>query len=332
MANHWMEVAMKTPGLRVVGLTDIRRPAAEAMAKKHGLPESVVFDTLTEALDRAKPQAVFDVTVPAAHERVTVEALRAGAHVLGEKPLADSLDKARRMIAAAHEAGRIYAVIQNRRYEPNIQRVARTLRGGALGAVEEIHADFFIGAHFGGFRDEMDDPLIVDMAIHTFDAARYIGAADPVSVYCHSFNPPRSWYKGHASALAVFEMRGPGGEPIVFSYRGSWCAEGPSTSWNSAWRIVGARGTLLWDGEGNVEARAIKPGGKHAFQSEVSGVEIPGVTVEHPGHAGLIREFLDCIRTGETPQTVCDDNVKSLAMVLAAVESRKRGEKVKVEW
>ncbi len=332
MAQTWMESAAKTPGLKIVGLTDLNRSAAEKYAEKYHLEPSVVFNSLTDALKAAKPDVVFDVTIPAAHESVTIEALRAGVHVLGEKPLSDSLEKARRMVATARASGRIYAVIQNRRYEPNIQRVARTLRSEAIGAVEEVHADFFIGAHFGGFRDAMDDPLIVDMAIHTFDAARYIAAADPVSVYCHSFSASRSWYRGDASAVVIFEMKGPHGEPIVFSYRGSWCSEGQPTSWNSSWRVVGRRGTLLWDGEAGIKASAIKEGGKHGFHSEMSDVEIPNVTVEHLGHTGLIREFVECVRTGSRPQTHCEDNIKSLAMVLAAVESRKCGKKVKVEW
>lgn len=332
MAHAWMDAALKTPGLRIVGLADLNKPTAVALAEKFKQPPEAIFHSLADALQATKPDAVFDVTIPAAHEAVTIEALRGGAHVLGEKPLSDSLDKARRMIAVAHETGRTYAVIQNRRYEPNIQRVAKTLRGGAIGEIEELHADFFIGAHFGGFRDAMDDPLIVDMAIHTFDAARYIAAADPVSVYCHSFGPPRSWYRGHASAIAVFEMKGPGGEPIVFSYRGSWCAEGQMTSWNSSWRAIGRRGSLLWDGDAGIKASAVKADGKHGFHSEMAGVEIASATVEHTGHAGLIREFTDCIRTGKRPQTICDDNVKSLAMVLAAVESRKCGKKVDVEW
>jgi predicted dehydrogenase len=314
--------------MTLVGLVDVNRAAAEAMADKKGLPREVVFDSLAQAIERAKPDAVFDVTVPAAHEGVTVEALRAGCHVLGEKPLSDALDKAQRMVSTAKQASRIYAVIQNRRYEPNIQRVRKVIESGAIGDIEELHADFFIGAHFGGFRDEMDFPLILDMAIHTYDAARYISGADPVSVYAHSFNPKRSWYKGDASAIVVFEMT----NDVVFSYRGSWCAEGLHTSWNSDWRAVCRKGTLKWNGEAEIKAMAVKEGGKHAFHSEMAEVAIPEVTVEHQGHAGLIREFVECVRIGRRPQTHCEDNIKSLAMVLAAVESARSGKKVPVKW
>lgn len=333
MAGHWVDVSLKTPGLKLAGLVDLNRAAAEKLAERFHLPRQIVFDTLAQAIQSTRPHAVFDVTVPAAHAGVTIEALGAGCHVLGEKPLSDSMASARRMLEAAQHAGKLYAVIQNRRYEPNIQRVRRTLASGALGPVEEIHSDFFIGAHFGGFRDQMDYPLILDMAIHTFDAARYIGAADPVSVYCHSFNPKRSWYQGDASAVVVFEMRDvQSGEAILYSYRGSWCAEGLPTSWNSSWRVVGRRGTLRWNGEAEIQATAVKEGGQHAFHREMAEVPIEEVSVEHPGHAGLIREFVECVRTGGTPQTIATDNIRSLAMVFAAIESARSGRKVDVKW
>jgi predicted dehydrogenase len=63
-------------------------------------------------------------------------------------------------------------------------------------------------------------------------------------------------------------------------------------------------------------------------------VDVP-VTVEpleHKGHEGLIHEFVQCVRTGSRPETSCQDNIKSLAMVLAAVESVKKGRRVPVRW
>ena len=38
------------------------------------------------------------------------------------------------------------------------------------------------------------------------------------------------------------------GDGVIFNYRGSWCADGARTSWEAAWRIVGERGSLVWDG------------------------------------------------------------------------------------
>ena len=95
-------------------------------------------------------------------------------HLLTEKPLADSPDNARAIVEAARRAGRIHAVVQNRRYVANVRRIRRFLDSGAIGAPTSIHADFFVAPHFGGFREEMRHVLLLDMAIHTFDAARYM--------------------------------------------------------------------------------------------------------------------------------------------------------------
>lgn len=339
MANAWVKIAKAAPQTQIVGLVDMRREAAEAMAAKYDLPPTIVFDTLKQAITATQPDAVFDVTIPAAHHKVTIEALRAGCHVLGEKPMSDTLATARRMVAEAKKAGKLYAVTQTRRPNHSMATIQSFLKSGEIGRVEEAHCDFYIGAHFGGFRDEMDDVLLLDMAIHTFDQARMLTGADPVAVYCHSFNPKRSWYKGDACAVAIFEMQTPtpGKGDVVFTYRGSWCAEGLNSSWESNWRILASRGTLLWDGFADIRAQRVKKDGKPGFISELENVPVEKVTLDYQGHEYLIRDFLECVRAGgrrtrNKRMCPCDDNIKSLAMVLAAVKSAKSGKREKIVW
>lgn len=326
MSNAWLRAVTGMDEARVVGLVDLNRDNALHRAEQYDLGASVVFPSLADALASTKADIVFDVTIPDAHDAVTIEALRSGCHVLGEKPMSVDMARARNMVAEAEKAGRLYAVIQNRRYEPNIQAVRRLVTSAAVGKPQEIHSDFFLGPHFGGFRDEMPHPLLVDMAIHTFDQARHIGGVDPVAVYCHAFNPARSWYKGDASAIAIFEMSG----GLTYCYRGSWCAEGINTSWNSRWHIVTDRGAITWDGEAEIDAAYTKVNDEQ--KRETVHVDVPREEVEHLGHAGLIREFVGCVRNGGTPQTICTDNIKSLAMVIAAVKSAETGQRVNVEW
>jgi predicted dehydrogenase len=162
------------------------------------------------------------------------------------------------------------------------------------------------------------------MAIHTFDAARYLSGADPVAVYCEEFNPPWSWYRGAASATAIFEMSG----GLRYTYRGSWCAEGRITSWESEWRAVGPNGTATWDGHNPPVAEVVaKRGG---FISEVEPRSEPVAEIA-PGIAGSLRDFLGALETGATPMGECHDNIKSLAMVFAAIESAATGRRVKIE-
>ncbi|TIX07061.1 MAG: gfo/Idh/MocA family oxidoreductase, partial [Mesorhizobium sp.] len=133
-----------------------------------------------------------------------------------------------------------------------------------------IHADFFVAPHFGGFREEMAHVLLLDMAIHTFDAARYMAAGKPASVYCQEWEPASSWYRQGSSASAVFDFGG----GKVFTYAGSWCADGFRTSWEGSWRIVAERGSLLWDGFDGLKAEAVIPGRDGLFD-KIQPIEVP---------------------------------------------------------
>jgi predicted dehydrogenase len=326
ISRAWLDAVRDIPGLTMTGFVDINAEAARTRAAEYDWAEAAVGAELEPVLVQTRPDIVFDCAVPEAHLPVTLAALAHGCHVLGEKPLAASMAEARRMIAAAEASGRFFAVMQNRRYDANIRRLAAFLRSGAIGAITTVNADFYIGAHFGGFRDVMPHVLLLDMAIHTFDAARLIADADPLAVYCHEWNPAGSWYAQDASAVAIFEMS----KEVVFTYRGSWCAEGLRTTWEGDWRIVGTEGSVRWDGADGFQAEIVAERG--AFFSTVRGVDIPPLPTDARigGHAGAIREFVDCVRTGATPETIAADNIKSLAMVFGAIESATRRARVEL--
>ena len=257
MGQSWANNLKDCEQVETVGWVDIRPGAAQAAADKLQLSGLHAGDDLGKALAQTRPDFVVDVTIPEAHHAVTLQALAAGVPVLGEKPMADSMEHAREMVAASEKAGKLYMVSQSRRYDARIHAY-RKLILEQTGAPGILNSDFYIGAHFGGFRDEMESPLVLDMAIHTFDAARYLCGLDPVSVYCEEFNPPWSWYKGDVCATAIFEMAG----GLRYTYRGSWCAEGRPTSWESEWRAVGPKGTATWDGTGGPIAQVVaKTGG-----------------------------------------------------------------------
>ena len=324
----WLTSLPGVAELELVGLVDIRQEAAEKRKVEYGLRGAAVGTDLARMLDRVKPDVVFDCTVPEAHRDVVLCALGHGCHGLGEKPMADTLEHALEMVEAARASRRSYAVIQNRRYDRRIRRLRAFLRSGAVGGVTTLSSDFYIGAHFGGFRDRMRHVLVLDMAIHTFDAARFISGSDPVSVYCKEWNPAGSWYDHDASAACIFEMTG----GVVYVYRGSWCSEGLNTSWECDWRVIGRTGSVLWDGADGFRAEGVARSG--GFRSELRSIEVPELSEpgKEGGHAGLIADFVRCIRSGETPETSCEDNIKSVAMVFAAIESSEGGRSVAVRF
>lgn len=168
--------------------------------------------------------------------------------------------------------------------------------------------------------------LLLDMAIHTFDAARFMAGRAPRSVIAHETNPPGSWYAAGAAATAIFELE----DGITFSYRGSWCAEGLPTSWEGAWRLTGTRGSLVWDGHDTMRAETIN--GEEGFFRPVAEVEVPPLTDDSKadGLKSVLAEFLAAVRGGPEPETVGRDIILSLAMVLGAIESVETGCRVEI--
>jgi len=304
LGPFWVRELVESPDTEIVAWVDLDAARVRAAARAAGLDGLPTGDALGRILAEHRPDFVVNVTAPGAHHPVTLAALAHGAAVLSEKPMATSLAEARDMVSASEDAGRLLMVSQNRRYMPELQAFRETVEG--LGDLSSIGCEFFRHHEEDAaeFLLGFPQPLLLDMAIHLFDAARAITGADPVSVYCESYNPPWSWYAGPAAAVAVFEMtRG-----LRFSFTGNWAAPGNDTSWTGAWRAVGEHGTATWDGE---EAEARPPD-------------------RFLGLASALADFVDALRTGSVPPGECHDNLRSLAMCHAAVESAALGAPVPV--
>jgi predicted dehydrogenase len=330
MAKGWLRAVTDHPALaddiRLVGLVDLDLATAEKLAAEFNLTDVRCGTDLAAVLAETEAELLFDIVVPPARMNVVRIGLERGCHVLSEKPMATSIAQADEMIALAEKAGRIHAIVQNRRYIPGVRRLRAFVESGAIGELTGIHCDFFIGAHFGGFREEMDNVLLLDMAIHTFDAARFVSAKVPEAVYCHETNPKGSWYRHGASAFAIFEMS----DAVTFTYRGSWCAEGANTSWESRWRITGTKGTALWDGADGFDAHRVAA--DEGFLREQEEISVPDAAdaSETEGHASVLAAFLKAVDTGVKPETSGEDNINSLAMVFAAIESAKTRQRVTI--
>jgi predicted dehydrogenase len=328
MSRVWLQSAAELPGLEIVGLADIDIERARARAAEFALPDAFATNEIDSLLARCRPDALFDVVPPSERHRVVSTGLAAGCHVLSEKPMAQTIAEARDLVAKAAAAKRLHAVVQNRRYLPAVRRIARSLRGGIVGDVTSVHADFFLAPHFGGFREDMDHILLPDMAIHGFDAMRCMTGFAAKGVYCREWNPPRSWYRNGSSASAIFDLEG----GAVFDYRGSWCAQGQRTSWECAWRFVGARGTLVWDEADSLSAEVAGDGRDCLFDNVVA-VPISQLdpTDRADGHIGVLSDFVAAIAAGKEPETVGHDNIRSLAMALGAIEGAQAWRHVEIK-
>ena len=316
-AGFWMAPLRRRTA--VVGLVEADDERARRGLERFEL-DCPGFSSLDEALAATAPEVVVNATPVEHHRRVIETALAAGCHVMTEKPLAPTFPDAAALVQAARDADRSLAVMQNRRHHPAIRRLRQGALDGAIGRPMALAADMWMAPrHLPGHPlDGQRHPLLLDMAVHTFDQARFLSGAEAVRVVCHEFTAPHTWYAGPAAAIATFEMQ----DGVVFSYRGNWISEGFRTSYDAAWRISGADGTAIWDSFGApaCEVAVGPPPERGMGEVERTTWEVPEPR-DRTGHAAAIDELLDALEAGRPSETDAAENLGTLAMVFAAIRS-----------
>ena len=319
----WAQVIQSSPHAELAAIVDLDESARHDVAEGLGLARSRTAASLSEALESVQADSVLVVVPPPVHEAVAVEALEAGLHCLIEKPLADSLEAAQRIVGAAEAAGRIAMTSQNYRFKRAPRTARRLIDEGWLGELELVRIDFQKDPPFDGFRLEMEEPLITDMAVHHLDQIRSVTGLEPEWLRARSWNP--SWSRFAGNACAQIELEAAGGARIVYS--GSWVSHGRHSTWDGDWDIQGSRGGLSWR-DNRLEIR---------FASLFDTVFMPGATeragimeveldpVPYEERAGVLAELAAAIDDGRQPESNAGDNLRSLALVLGAAESAAAG-------
>ena len=318
MGTTWVNILKSHADIDVIGVVDVNARACARLVNYVDLhvPQ---FTNFEQALNELDPDVVLDTSVPETRRHIAGTALEAGCHVLSEKPLACTVDEAHELVDLAQKTGKIHAVMQNRRYLAGSQQCRDLIQSNTIGKLGMVCADFFLGAHFEGFRLDMDNVLLLDMAIHTFDQARFMMGLDCETAFCRDFNLPGSWFRGSASAVCLFEMEG----GVQFCYRGSWTSEGANTPWESVWRFIGEKGTVIWDGHNPPYAEVVDS--NEGFMRKTTRLHSHLIWRGPSAHAGCLDAMVHALNVGDLPMTHSSDNAKSLGMVFAAIESAKSG-------
>lgn len=325
----WVQVLLDSPHWELAALVDLDAGILDKAAEQYGIDRSLCFGTLKEAVAAVAADAALIVVPPKFHAPVAIEAMENGLDCIVEKPLAETIEDARLVTEAATRLGRKLMVSQNYRFKRGPQTVKSLLRKDLIGEPGIVYIHFQKAPQFTGFRTEMDEPLIVDMAIHHFDQIRGILGLNPVKVTAQSWNPGWSWFQGNAAASVLFEME----NGAIVSYTGSWVSRGWETTWDGDWRIQGDGGEIHWANNvvtvkpHDIFKSVFLPGAleKEGFMH----AELIGMEVEE--RLGSLFEFYNAIVENRQPETSGEDNLISMAMVIGATLSAKTGRTVTMD-
>jgi len=134
IAEFHLQALQRIPGVEVVGICDLDRAKAEALAGRFNVP---VADSLA-ALRAAGAEVIHVVTPPHTHAAVASEALRAGCHVFVEKPLATDADDCVKLRDLAKAQGREVCVCHSLLWDPQVKSALEAVRAGKLGDVVAV--------------------------------------------------------------------------------------------------------------------------------------------------------------------------------------------------
>ncbi len=173
--------ARQVPDVQVVAVAARDKNKADAFARKHGIPRALdSYDALVHDPD---VDAVYNPLPNSLHYEWTVRALRAGKHVLCEKPLASNAREAEEMARVAEETGRVLMEAFHYRYHPLARRIQEIIDGGEIGAVRELHAEFFIPLFMRPrdirFRYDLAGGALMDTGCYCVNFLRWLGKSEP---------------------------------------------------------------------------------------------------------------------------------------------------------
>ena len=250
-------------GCRLVAACDVDRPRAEAFAVKFGIPG--VFTGVDALLKGAEFDAASVVTPDAQHAPAALRCLRAGKHVLCEKPLATSLREALRMVAAARRAGTVNMVNLSYRNWAALEGVADAVRRGEIGELRHVEASYLQGwllsSTWGDWRKTPallwrlstrhgSRGVLGDLGVHLVDLATY--PAGPISrVHCRL----KAYAKARGGRVGGYVLDANDSAVMVAEFANGAIGTLHTTRWCGGHenhlflRIAGSKGTVEMDSE-----------------------------------------------------------------------------------
>ena len=314
----WTPNVVEFPGIELVALVDSNERALEDANEVGGLPEERLFTGLEDALSAVPADVLLCVTPPSMHRAHTTAAMEAGLDVIVEKPLALTMEDAQAIVQTAEKTGRLVAVSQNYRFRHPAWTLRREVQAGAVGQIGQIRLDFYKGWYFdsSNFRKQMDDVLLLDMAVHHFDMLRFITGLEAIGVHGDSWNPPWSENAGDSSLNLTFTLN----NGARFVYSASWVAQGDFADWNGNWLIDGDRGSLQLLHDEVFYREAVG----HYQTKEPVPVRPSAPPLQNMAY--VLADMMAARQEGRQPAVSVADNVRSLGMALAAQEAVRTGD------
>jgi predicted dehydrogenase len=312
--------------IEVVAAVDINPDVFVHAQEGLGLPAERCYTDLNLALDDNPADFLTIVVPPAAHEAVVDVALAHDMDILSEKPIADTMEASVRIAQKVRTAGKKMGVTMSHRFDQDKSTLRDELRSGRYGQLDYLVCRFSCDARrfgsWGKFRHEIPDALMVEGAVHHLDILADLAGAHCTEIYAQTWNP--SWGEFAGDSQGLVTMRFENGARAI--YEGAKTNATGLNCWGQEYIRAEAEGATLVLDHRQIERFVYDPAVRNGIKEPVPLSERP-----HWSHGWLMEQFLDWLDGGEPMPTNVEDNLQSVALIFAAIESSQTGRPVAVQ-
>lgn len=299
----------------LVAVCDIVESSAQAFAKESGVP--LVYTAFEDLIENPDIDAVYLSTPIVLHAPQSIQALRAGKHVLVEKPMARTVTEGEEMIRVARETGKTLATAYYRRFFPKVRRAREIIAEGKLGQVTMVVSMYHTwyqpapGAP-GSWRSEKSKAgggVLWDMGSHRFDLL--VGLFGMPSRVWATTETLVHDYEVEDTASIYLKLGN--GAQCVSTWQWS------SQTWVDHLSIIGSQGKIVMEpmDSPNFTLYIGKDRSQERFDEEIP--------LPENVHLPMIQNFIDAVSAGVDPVEVGEEGLKTNRILAAIDESAMSG-------
>jgi len=304
-------------GTELVAVMSRSQEKAALFASRHQARR--YYTKLEEILADREVTAVYLATPLFLHATQTIQAARAGKHVLVEKPMAINTAQARMMTRECQQAGVKLAVAYYRRFFPKILRIKQWLAAGKIGQPLLARVTFLCepsaltlsGAHWRARSEMSGGGILPDLGSHRLDLLLYLlGEADQVAAFLENRQTPAGI--DDTCLLSVSFRSGASGQVFLSQNASVFCDE---------FKIYGTQGIIEATPLDSPQLRFFRGG------SLIEECHLPRPSITH---LGLVEDFVRSILTGKEPLVSGEEGIKTTQLIDAAYLSAQEGRIVSI--
>jgi Predicted dehydrogenases and related proteins len=320
------------PDVIIRGFYDMDEERTKELAEKYNCK---AYASHEELLADTQIDAVSVCVANHAHAPITIEALKAGKHVLCEKPMAITLEDCEEMVAVAKENNRYLMIGQNQRLAKAHQKAKELIRQGIIGEVLTFRTTF---GHSGPEKWSIDSGkdvwffdkskavmgAMADLGIHKTDVIQYIIGQKIVETQARLVTIDKRDAKGELvgvddNAICIFQME----NGAFGTMTASWTYYGEE---DNTTIIYGTKGILRLYDDPKYSVSFIAANGERT-DYEVDQIQ----TNDNQTASGIIDLFVESLIKDVEPEISGADVLHAMKVVFASIESSKKGTRIEIQ-